>query len=106
MIGFAQFSAKKVENSSTFFKFARNTTIENGPILFSREIMSQEKKLLFSTQYPSAVKAYLCPSISIASINNRINNIRTFQSQKLIPQKSVHSLESQKIVPQNLWRKP
>ena len=34
LIGFAQFSAKKVENISTFFNFSRNTTIENGPILF------------------------------------------------------------------------
>ena len=32
LIGFAQFSAKKVENISTFFNFARNITIENGPI--------------------------------------------------------------------------
>ena len=32
LIGFAQFSAKKVKNISTFFNFARNTTIENGPI--------------------------------------------------------------------------
>ena len=32
LIGFAQFSAKKVENISTFFIFARNTTIENVPI--------------------------------------------------------------------------
>ena len=34
LIGFAQFSAKKVENISTFFNFARNKTIENGPFLF------------------------------------------------------------------------
>ena len=34
LIGFAQFSAKKVENISTFFNFVQNTTIENGPILF------------------------------------------------------------------------
>ena len=32
LIGFAQFFAKEVENISTFFNFARNTTIENGPI--------------------------------------------------------------------------
>ena len=32
LIGFAQFSAKKVENISTFFNFARKRTIENGPI--------------------------------------------------------------------------
>ena len=33
LIGFAQFSAKKVENISTFFNFAiYNTTTENGPI--------------------------------------------------------------------------
>ena len=32
LIGFAQFSEKKVENISTFFNFVRNTTIENGPI--------------------------------------------------------------------------
>ena len=43
LIGFAQFSAKKVENISTFFNFARKYNNRKRPYIISREIMSQWK---------------------------------------------------------------
>ena len=61
LIGFAQFSAKKVENISTFFNFARNTTIENGPIFEFRINFFKWKSgsEIAKTQPQAALSAYI-----------------------------------------------